>query len=91
VQPKLWVAHPISVFRVNRFCPNPWVDVIYDHNFLRFLPIFGEKISAFLKNQFYDQIFAKIAIVSAKNANIFENIFQIITLVPDNILLKQGL
>jgi hypothetical protein len=32
----------------------------YDHNFLRrFLPIFGEKIGVFLKNQCYDPIFAK--------------------------------
>jgi hypothetical protein len=30
----------------------------YDHNFLRFLPIFGEKIGVFLKNQCYDQNFA---------------------------------
>jgi hypothetical protein len=27
-------------------------------DFLRFLPIFGEKIGVFLKNQYYDQIFA---------------------------------
>jgi hypothetical protein len=30
----------------------------YDHNFLRFLPIFGEKIGVCLKNQRYDQMFA---------------------------------
>jgi hypothetical protein len=30
----------------------------YDHNFLRFLPNFGEKIGGFLKNQCYDQNFA---------------------------------
>jgi hypothetical protein len=30
----------------------------YDHNFLRFSTIFGEKIGVFLKNQCYDQIFA---------------------------------
>jgi hypothetical protein len=30
----------------------------YDHNFPRFLTIFGEKIGVFLKNQCYDQIFA---------------------------------
>jgi hypothetical protein len=30
----------------------------YDHNFLRFLPICGEKIGVFLKNQCYDQNFA---------------------------------
>jgi hypothetical protein len=27
----------------------------YDHNFLRFLTIFGEKIGVFLKKQCYDQ------------------------------------
>jgi hypothetical protein len=30
----------------------------YDHNFLRFATIFGEKIGVFLKNQCYDQYFA---------------------------------
>jgi hypothetical protein len=30
----------------------------YDHNFLRFLTMFGEKIGVFLKNRWYDQIFA---------------------------------
>jgi hypothetical protein len=30
----------------------------YDHNFLRFLTIFGEKNGAFLKNQCYGQLFA---------------------------------
>jgi hypothetical protein len=30
----------------------------YDHNFLQFFPIFGEKIGVFLKNQCYDQNFA---------------------------------
>jgi hypothetical protein len=30
----------------------------YDHNFLRFSTIFGEKIGVFLKNQCYDQNFA---------------------------------
>jgi hypothetical protein len=29
----------------------------YDHNYLRFLPIFGEKIGVFLKNHCYDPIF----------------------------------
>jgi hypothetical protein len=32
----------------------------YDHNFLRFLTIFGEKIGVFLKYQCYDQLFFKI-------------------------------
>jgi hypothetical protein len=31
----------------------------YDHNFLRFLTIFGEKIGVFLKNQCYDHNFCK--------------------------------
>jgi hypothetical protein len=30
----------------------------YDHNFLRFSTIFGEKIGVFFKNQCYDQNFA---------------------------------
>jgi hypothetical protein len=29
----------------------------YDHNFLRFFPIFGEKIGVFLENQCYDLFF----------------------------------
>jgi hypothetical protein len=33
-------------------------DRCYDHNFLQFSTIFGEKIGVFLKNQCYDQIFA---------------------------------
>jgi hypothetical protein len=41
-----------------------------DHNFLRFLPILGEKMSFFHKNQCYDHIFG-------------ENILNIITSVPD--------
>jgi hypothetical protein len=31
----------------------------YDHNFLRFSTIFGEKIGVFLKNQCYDHNFCK--------------------------------
>jgi hypothetical protein len=61
----------------------------YDHNFERFLPIFGEKIGIFLKNHRCDHIFAKVAAVCAKNAKIFakifgENIFKITTSVPDS-------
>jgi hypothetical protein len=49
---------------------------IYDHNFLRFLPIFCEEIGVFLKNQCYDQNFLqKLAVVRAKNANIFAKFF----------------
>jgi hypothetical protein len=35
----------------------------FDHNFQRFLPIFGEKIGVFLKSQYYDQILQKLAVV----------------------------
>jgi hypothetical protein len=34
----------------------------YDHNFMRFLPIFDEKIYVFLKTQCYDQKFAYLAL-----------------------------
>jgi hypothetical protein len=52
------------------------------------LPIFGEKIGGFHKYQCYDHNFLqKLAVVWAKNANIFakclvENILKIITSVP---------
>jgi hypothetical protein len=32
-------------------------DRCYDHNFWRFLTIFGKKIGVFLKNRCYDQHF----------------------------------
>jgi hypothetical protein len=52
--------------------------MFYDHNFLQFLSIFGEKIGVFFKNQCYDQ-----------KTPFFRKIFQrkylkIITLVPGN-------
>jgi hypothetical protein len=37
-------------------------DRCYDHNFLRFLTIFGEKMAFFLKNQCYDQFFHNLAL-----------------------------
>jgi hypothetical protein len=56
----------------------------YDHNFLRFLIIFDEKIGVFLKNQCYDHLFEKISLVRVKNANFLAKIFKkIVTLVPD--------
>jgi hypothetical protein len=54
----------------------------YDHNFLRFLPIFGEKKLAFFsKTNVMITIFAKTSSSLSKNANIFarffvENIFK---------------
>jgi hypothetical protein len=41
----------------------------------RFLPIFGETIGVFLKNQCYDQLFQKIAVVCAENAKFFAKNF----------------
>jgi hypothetical protein len=61
----------------------------YDHNFLRFSPIFGEKIGVFLKKlMLWSHFWKKLAVVWTKNAHIFakffgENIFKIITSVPD--------
>jgi hypothetical protein len=40
---------------------SPW-GRCYDHNFLRFLPIFGEKIGVFSKNQCCDQLFSKFVL-----------------------------
>jgi hypothetical protein len=48
-------------------------DRCYDHNFLRFLTIFGEKIGVFLKTTFMIKL--KKALYWVKNANFFaENI-----------------
>jgi hypothetical protein len=45
----------------------------YDRNFRQFSPIFGKKIGAFPKTQYYDLNFAKIA-VSGTNVYIFANL-----------------
>jgi hypothetical protein len=55
--------------------------------FCNFFTNFGGKNGVFLNNQCSDQFFSKIAVVGAKNANIFakffgENILEIITSVP---------
>jgi hypothetical protein len=59
----------------------------YDHNFLRFSPIFGETIGVFIKNRWMIKFLQKLAVVKEKNANFFakcfgENIFKILTSVP---------
>jgi hypothetical protein len=64
-----------------------WSGRCFDHNFLRFLPIFGEKIGFFLQNQCYDQIFAKTS-RSWEKTPIFRHIFcvnilRILTSGPD--------
>jgi hypothetical protein len=45
-----------------------WLDAgaCYEHNFLRFLPIFGEKIGVIIRKQCFDPIFEKTAVVWAK-------------------------
>jgi hypothetical protein len=60
----------------------------YDHNFLRFLTIFGEKLAFFLKTNVMIKISHILTLFWVKNANFFaeifgENIFKIITTVPD--------
>jgi hypothetical protein len=47
----------------------------YDHNFLQFFPIFGEKIGGFLKYQCYDQLFSKFCFVLSQKRQIFRQIF----------------
>jgi hypothetical protein len=48
----------------------------YDHNFLRFSTIFGEKIGVFLKNQCYDQNFAYLSFVLSQKRQFFRWIFR---------------
>jgi hypothetical protein len=43
----------------------------YDHNFLRFFPIFGEKFGVFLENQCYDQFFSKFSFVLSQKRQFF--------------------
>jgi hypothetical protein len=54
---------------------SPGVDVIYDHNFLRFFPIFAEKIGVILKYQCYDQLFSEFSFVSSQKRQFFRKIF----------------
>jgi hypothetical protein len=48
----------------------------YDHNFLRFLPNFGEKMAFFLKTNVMVQMFQKLKPLWTKNANFFANFFR---------------
>jgi hypothetical protein len=47
----------------------------YDHNFLRFLTVFGEKNGVFLKNNVMIKILQNLALFWVKNANIFAEKF----------------
>jgi hypothetical protein len=63
---------PTSVTRnVSEQWPN-W-GRFYDHNFMRFFPIFGEKF--FLEYQCYDQLFSKFSFVLSKITPIFSQNF----------------
>jgi hypothetical protein len=60
----------------------------YEHNFLRFSTIFGKKLAFFSKTNVMIKILHDLALFWVKNANIYakffgENIFKIITSVPD--------
>jgi hypothetical protein len=60
----------------------------YDHNFLRFFSIFGEKLAFFSKINVMIKILHNLALFWVKNVNFFakffgENILKIITSVPD--------
>jgi hypothetical protein len=48
----------------------------YDHNFLRFSTIYGEKIGVFLKYQCYDQFFSKFSFVLSQKRRFFRKIFR---------------
>jgi hypothetical protein len=48
----------------------------YHHNFLRFFPIFGEKIGVFHKYQCYDQLFSKFSFVLSQKRRFFRKIFR---------------
>jgi hypothetical protein len=43
----------------------------YDHNFQRFLPIFGEKIGVFLKKQSYDHNFQRFLPIFGEKIGVF--------------------
>jgi hypothetical protein len=72
-------------------CPGIDVMIAIFCDFCRFS---AEKTGVFLKNQCYDQIFARTSTSFSKNAsfltNLFgENIFKIITSVPDDFCEKK--
>jgi hypothetical protein len=47
----------------------------YDHNFLRFSPIFGEKLAPFSKHNVMISFFHNLALFCVKNANFFADFF----------------
>jgi hypothetical protein len=76
----------IDVFAA-KFYPRLTWGRCYDHNFLRFFPIFGEKLAFFLYTNVMINFFQNLALFWVKNANFFakcfgEKIKKIITSVP---------
>jgi hypothetical protein len=63
----------------------------YDHNFLRFFPISGEKIGVFLKYQCYDQLFSKFSFVLSQKRQFFRKIFRRKYLKNHNICPRTGI
>jgi hypothetical protein len=57
-----------------RFIESTW-GRCYDHNFLRFSPIFGEKNGVFLKKQCYEQNYAKFSFVFSQKRHFFRRFF----------------
>jgi hypothetical protein len=86
----IFYGHSVYFSPVSVCCTNTNLATLnwgrcYDHNVLRFSPIFGEKIGVFLQNQFYDQLFSKFSFVLSQKRQFFgENILKIITSVPDS-------
>jgi hypothetical protein len=65
--------------KVNLKPKDPW-GRCYDHNFQRFLPIFGEKIGVFLKNQCYDHNFQRFLPIFGKKSAFFSKTNVMITI-----------
>jgi hypothetical protein len=68
----------------------PGVDVTYDHNFLRFLPIFGKKLAFFSKTNVTIKILHDLALFGVKKTTNFlqffwRKYFKIITSVPGGV------
>jgi hypothetical protein len=64
------VKHAYKLKFLYKMSINAW-GRYYDHNFLRFSTIFGEKIGVFLKNLCYDQNFAEFSFVLSQKRQFF--------------------
>jgi hypothetical protein len=64
-----------SLSKITRKKNRPIRGRCYDHNFLRFLPIFCEKLAFFSKTNVNVTIFAETSSSWSKNANFFAKFF----------------